>query len=140
MDIHVFWGLLIPVGFLGFAGMAKSLVRSCWTWANFYLGIDLSLAALANGIVNIVDVVHQAESGSTPMVELLSKVNNSALCVFIAIGALFGTMAFHQRFEILDGDQSNHRLRRGILLGLVSNLLGASVLAAFIVMKLWRLI
>jgi hypothetical protein len=138
MEMHVFWGLMIPVGFFAFAGMAKSLVKSQWTWGNFYLGIDLALAALANGIVNIVDLVHESEHSPTLGLEIGGQVYYTALCIFVSVGALFGTMAIHQRFDAMDSEPDRHRMRRGILLGIVSNLLGGAVLAIFIWLKLRR--
>jgi hypothetical protein len=138
MEKHIFLGLMIPVIFFGIAGMAKSLVKSLWIWSNFYLGIDISLAALANGIVNIVDGAHQAEKILTPSAELESQMYYTSICIIAAVGALFGTMGLHQRFDV--PDDGNPRRKRGILLGIVSNLLGAAVLAMFIFMKLRRIV
>jgi hypothetical protein len=138
MDMHIFWGLMIPVGFIGFAGLVKSLVKSRWSWGNFYLGIDLALAALANGLVNIVDLVHQSENSSGQGLEIGGRVYYTAICTFVAVGVLLGTMGIHQRFDAMDSDPERHRLRRGLLLGIVSNLLGAAILAMFIWLKLRR--
>jgi hypothetical protein len=65
----------------------------------------------------------------------------TTLCLLAAIGALLAAMALHQRFDVLAEDATdNIRTARGIWLGIVSNLLGGSVLAMFIFMKLRRLI
>ena len=136
MEKHVFLGLLIPVIFFGIAGMAKSLVRNQWTWSNFYLGIDIALAALANGIVNIVDGAHQSEASTILSTQLGGHMYYTSICIVAAIGALFGTMGLHQRFDVPDEDAQNTRKMRGILLGIVSNMLGVAVLAMFIFMKL----
>jgi hypothetical protein len=136
MEKHILLGLLIPVFFFAFAGMAKSLVKNQWVWSNFYLGIDISLAALANGIVNIVDGVHQSEKVLTPNLQLGSQMYYTSICIVAAVGALFGTMGLHQRFDVPCDEPGNRRWKRGILLGVVSNLFGVAVLAMFIFMKL----
>lgn len=142
MEKHIALGLFIPVVFFGFTGLVKSIVQKEWLWSNFYLGIDIALAALANGIVNIVDGAHQAETSGGG--ELGNHMYYTALCLVAAVGALFSAMALHQRFEVADqqadGVTGNRRLKRGIWLGVVSNLIGGSVLAMFIYMKLRKLV
>jgi len=141
MEKHIFLGLMIPVVFFAFTGLVKSIVKKEWLWSNFYLGIDIALAALANGIVNIVDSAHQMESASGPSIGAIygNHMYYTTLCILAAVGALFGTMVVHQRFEI-DDPEGNYRVQRGIWLGVVGNLLGGSVLAMFIYMKLRRLV
>jgi hypothetical protein len=136
MDKHVFWGLLIPVIFFFFAGMVKSLVKNQWIWSNFYLGIDISLAALANGIINIVDGVNQNEKHLIPNPDFASQMFYTSICIVVGVAALLGTMGLHQRFDVPTEENSNQRWKRGILLGGVSNLIGMAVLATFIIMKL----
>jgi len=143
MEKHIFLGLMIPVAFFGFTGFAKSIVRKEWIWSNFYLGIDIALAALANGIVNIVDGAHQMETavGSTVGTIYGNQMYYTSLCILAAVGALFGTIVLHQRFEVLpEPATGNHKIQRGIWLGVFSNLLGGAVLAMFIYMKLRRIV
>jgi hypothetical protein len=140
MEIHIVMGLFIPVAFLAFAGMVKSLVRSDWKLYNFYLGMDIALAALANGIINIVDLAHRSEAGSIDG-DFAKQMTYTALSIVISVGALFGTMGLHQRFEVPGiGKTSNLRLRRGILLGVVANVVGAVALGLFIYWKLGRIV
>jgi hypothetical protein len=140
MEIHIFLGLMIPVAFFAFTGMVKSLVRSNWAWGNFYLGIDIALAAFANAIVNVVDSVHQTESAPNP--NLGHKMAFTAICIVLSFAALLITMGLHQRFDV-PGDpaqRSNRRMAKGILLGVVGNLAGGGVLGLFIYWKLRRLV
>ena len=137
MEVHVLWGLLIPVLFLLFAGLVKSLVRKEVIWSNFYLGVDATLAALANGIVNIVDGVHEAEHSPQAATAFAEHMFYTSSFLTAAIGALLIVMAVHQRFEV---EQGNSRIWRGIMLGAVSNLIGGGLLGAFIYMKLGGLI
>jgi hypothetical protein len=140
MEKHIALGLFIPVAFFGFTGAVKSIVQKEWLWSNFYLGIDIALAALANGIVNIVDGVHQTDSLPTMPYEFGTHMYYTSMCILAAVGALFGAMALHQRFDATPDDSGNLRLRRGIWLGIVGNLIGGSVLAMFIYMKLRKLV
>ena len=133
-------GLMIPVAFFAFTGMVKSLVKSNWTWANFYLGIDIALAALANAIVNVVDSVHQSEK-LPPDVNFGHQMAYTVICIVLAFAALLITMGLHQRFDVPDGfEAGNRRVARGILLGVVGNLAGGCVLGLFIYWKLRRLV
>ena len=140
MELHIFLGLMIPVAFFAFTGMVKSLVKSSWTWSNFYLGMDIALAALANGIVNIVDGVHQAERLKVPDPDFGNQMVYTSTCIVVSIGALLGSMGLHQRFDVEGQENGSRRLRRGILLGVVANILGMAALGMFIYMKLRRLV
>jgi preprotein translocase subunit SecG len=140
MEIHIFLGLMIPVAFFGFAGAIKCLVKTSWTLGNFYLGIDIALAAMANGIVNVVDLVHQAEGHAfTP--EFASEMTNTTICIVVSFAALLLTMGLHQRFDVPgESNNGNRRIARGILLGVVANLAGVCALGLFIYWKLRRLV
>lgn len=140
MEIHIFLGLLIPVAFFAFTGMVKSLVRARWAWSNFYLGIDIALAAFANAIINVVDSVHQTENAPDP--NLGHKMAYTVICIMLSFAALLITMGLHQRFDTPDdpAERSNRRRAKGILLGVVGNLAGGCVLGLFIYWKLRRLI
>lgn len=138
MEKHLVLGLLVPVVFFVFTGMVKSIVKKDWIWSNFYLGIDIALAALANGIVNILDDAHQMEGMSklpAASTDFGNQMFYTSLCILAAVGALFGAMVVHQRYE-----EDNQRWKRGIWLGVIGNLLGGAVLGMFIFMKLRRLV
>lgn len=141
MDIHVFLGLVIPVAFFGFTGMVKSLVRNNWAWANFYLGIDIALAAMVNGIVNIVDLAHSTEGH--PMGDNFGHAMTfTAMSIVISFAALLIAMGLHQKFDSKELGEGigNRRLVRGILLGIVGNLTAGCALGLFIYWKLRRLV
>ena len=142
MEIHVIWGLFIPVLFLVFTGLIKSLVRKSVNWSNFYLGLDIALAALANGVVNIVEEVHASESlpGGYPP-EFGQQMFYSAIFIAASVGCLLTVMTIHQTLEDpLDGEKANQKIMRGIWLGGVANLLGSGLLFSFIYLKLRRLV
>lgn len=134
MDKHLIFGLLIPAIFLLFTGLVKSAVKKQLLWSNFYLGLDIALAAMANAIVNIVDSVHSAEGGYPA--DFGDKMVWTASFLVCAFGALLILLLIHQRWE--DAEQGNFKLARGIWLGVVSNGIGAGALLAFILLRLKR--
>ena len=139
MEIHVLLGLMIPVAFFVFTGMVKCLVKSQWAFANFYLGIDISLAAMANAIVNVVDLVHQSE-GHAVDANFSWQIARTATCIVISFAALLITMGLHQKFDVPEQFSGNRQWARGILLGIVGNAAGICVLGLFIYWKLGRLV
>jgi hypothetical protein len=86
----------------------------------------------------LVDIAHRSENSPAGVTAIGGPIFNTALCIFAATGALFGTMALHQIFDVDPEPGDNRRWRRGILVGVVANVLGGAVLAMFILMKLWR--
>jgi hypothetical protein len=139
MERHVVLALIIPVVFLGIAGVVKSLIKSQFTWGNFYLGVDLSLAALANGLINIINTLHEYENISLGH-DGQDRILYALCCIFFSIVALFSTMLIHQNFENLVWEPERHKLRRGLLMGVLCNLLGGTALIALIWLKIWRLV
>ena len=125
--------------------MVKSLVRKNWTWGNFYLGVDIALAALANSIVNVVDLAHHAEEASVQGGSSFgNQMGFTAISIVTAVAALFATMGLHQHFDAPEDDAAsengNRRIKRGILLGIFGNLIGACAFGLFIYWKLKGLI
>lgn len=137
MEIHVIGGLLIPPLFLVFTGLARTLVRKTGLLSNFYLGIEMTLAALATVITNIVVGAHVIENPKCSDVPLSWQMMfNTSMFFATAVGCLLLVLTLHQKFEVLPEEEGNSRMWRGILLGGVSNVLGMGLFAAFIYLKL----
>jgi hypothetical protein len=147
MDQHLWLSLAIPAAFLLITGIVKSLVKSVVTWSNFYLGLDAALAALANGIVNIVDIVRDAENdhgASTAAAQAViehARQNRELFTgafIFSAFFVLLIVMLIHQRWEapVLKPVRSDQRVRRGVWLGIVANSIGTGALLVFIYTRL----
>ncbi len=139
MDRHVLLALFIPAAFLGLTGLIKSLVKGKLLWSNFYLGIDITLTGLANGIVNIVDISHDIEQH--PMIQGIAfseRVLNNAVFLLLAISSLFVVMLIHQRWEQAKKARVTVpiRLTRAIWLGGISTIIGCGVLLTFIIYRL----
>jgi len=139
MDQHLWLSLAIPAAFLLITGIVKSLVRTELTWGNFYLGLDAALAALANGIVNVVDIVRNVECGDQVATAAAATARQSrtyftAAFICIAFFVLLIVMMIHQRQESAKTpvERMKNRWKRGIWLGLVANLIGSGMLLLFL--------
>lgn len=136
MEKHVAFGLLIPVAFIGFTGVIKCLIRKEFYWESFYLGVDTTLAGLANGVVNIVDEVHAGDAVGYSSV-FAGKMVYTAYFLVLAIGSLLFVMFIHQKWEDARTMTGNRTLAwRGFWLGAVSNMIGGLVLGVFVYWKL----
>lgn len=113
------------------------LVRRVGFLSNFYLGIEMTLAALATGITNIIARAHMIENPKCSDVPLTWEMMFCTAMFFVAaIGCLLLVLALHKKFEVLSAEAGNSRMWRGILLGGVSNVLGTGLFTAFIYLKL----
>lgn len=127
---------MIPLMVCGFAGTVQSIVKNSWLYSNFYLGIELSLAAFAHGLLNVAEEAHHMEKFGDPSIQIGDHMFYTVVCILAAVGALLGSIALEQRIALKKRDEDYQRLNGGVLLGLVGNLLGGSVLMMFILMKL----
>jgi hypothetical protein len=139
LDKQLSLSLFIPVVFLALAGGIKSIVKHELFWSNFYIGIDAALAALANGVINVVDL---SRGLTLPKVaadmNIATKMCNNAIVLVVSFSVLVFVMIVHQRFDSLVpiGPPQSWQLRRGIWLGIVANLFGAVSLGIFIFYRL----
>ena len=138
MDRHLTLTLAIPAVFLFVTGGIRSLVLGKVTWANFYLGLDLSLAALANGLVNIADIMHDIEKAEITNAIASDRIIYTLIFIILSGGVLLVVMLIHQRWEGIGLDVwgVKHRYSRGLMLGVLSNLLGLATLLGFIWFRL----
>jgi hypothetical protein len=136
MDDHVFFGLIIPAAFVLVGGAAKSLTHYGFAWGNFYFGIELSLAGMANGSINIVSRLHENENlviGSVGQ----NQIMNSLSCIIVSLGALFFTMLVQKHYVEEDWRWNRDRFQRGLVLGVLCNLVGGATVVALIWLKIW---
>jgi hypothetical protein len=138
MDRHLCLTLVIPALFLLVTGGIRSLVRGKVTWANFYLGLDLSLAALANGLVNVADILHDVEKNAISGDIAESRTIYTLIFIILSGAVLLVVMLIHQRWEGIGFDVwgVKHRGIRGVMLGVLSNILGLTTLLGFIWFRL----
>lgn len=137
MEKHIICGLLIAPGLLAFTGLVITAVRRQFHWSSFYLGLELVLAGLADGLINFVERLHAAD-GHPVDGTLVGNMAWYVLFAVFSIGALFVVVVIHQRWDyFLDHEQYRAlRIKRGVWLGVIANGMGIAVLTTFIYLRL----
>lgn len=119
--------MVVPIVLIMCSAVAKKLVRgSAWHRTDFFLGVELSLAAMAAGIVNFLDLSKPAIAGTQP----ISPQQTTGTAVFLALCffLLLWILSTHQ-----DWEKRTQNVRGQIIwLGLISHLVGAGLMIAFI--------
>jgi hypothetical protein len=119
--------LLIAVA----GAMGKILVRgSGISKRDFYLGQDLTLAAISAGLVNVLDIAKDAQPGKNEGFRLLFTGSYVGLTFFFFIVV----MVLHQVWE--RRDNAEYHKRQVFWLGFASNILGLFLLFLFLWLKL----
>ena len=119
----------IPLILIVSGALAKKLVRgSAWQPSDFFLGVELSLASMASALVYVFDLSKLSSSTATPSNPLDSQIAATATFLALCFFLLLCVLSTHQDWE--------RRIQnpRGqiIWLGGITNLIGASLLAAFV--------
>jgi len=118
----------IPLILILCGALAKKLVRgSPWQRTDFYLGVELSLSTMASAMVFLFDIAKEmtANSAQTNVgVKLGVSGSFIALCFFL----LLWVLSTHQDWEKRPQNPSG----QFIWLGVVTNLVGAGLMAAFV--------
>jgi hypothetical protein len=119
--------IVIPLVLILCSAVAKKLVRgSAWQRSDFFLGVELSLAAMAAGLVNFLDLTKPALLGSVPLSP--QKTTETAVFVAICFFLLLWVLSTHQDWERRPQSATGQL----IWLGAISNLIGAGLMIAFI--------
>jgi hypothetical protein len=119
--------LVVPLVLILCSAVAKKLVRgSAWQRSDFFLGVELSLAAMASGLVNFLDLSKPALSGTTPVSP--QKTTETAVFVAICFFLLLWILSTHQDWE----RRPQNVAGQVVWLGVISNLVGAGLMIAFV--------
>ena len=119
--------IVVPLLLILCSAVAKKLVRgSSWQRSDFFLGVELSLAAMASGLVNFIDLSKPALANTA----LLSPQKTTETAVFVAICffLLLWILSTHQDWE----KRTQNVTGQIVWLGVISNLVGAGLMVAFI--------
>jgi hypothetical protein len=118
--------------FVALAGaMGKILVRSSGiSRKDFFLGQELTLAAISAGLVNVLDIAKDAQPQHFEGFRLLFTGSFTGVSFFVFISV----MVLHQVWE--KRDNAADLKKQAIWLGFVSNTLGLFLLFIFMWMKL----
>jgi hypothetical protein len=121
--------LLVPIVLILSSAVAKKLVRgSGWIRTDFFLGVELSLAAVASALTNFLDLGKKLSIRNSNVEASILEVNGVflAICFFL----LLVILATHQEWE----RRSNAYKGQILWLGLFCNAIGAGLLIAFIIL------
>lgn len=123
-------GIGVPVAFTGLGALGKKLIRKSGGWqiSDFYLGIELTLAGIANGLVGSFDLL-KLSSGALPP-NMVPYAVASAVVTFCGFFSFLFLLSIHQDWESNDTDQRGKMIR----LGIVSNGVGLVILFASIML------
>lgn len=122
--------LVIPLLLMACSALAKKLVRgTAWQMADFFLGVELALAALGSAMVYFYDL-KKVSPDSNSSLELANKITATASFSVICFFLLLLILSNHQDWE----PRSTNPRGQFWMLVVVSNMLGISLLASFILL------
>lgn len=119
--------IVVPLLLILCSAVAKKLVRgSTWQRSDFFLGVELSLAAMAAGLVNFLDLTKPALTNAAQLSP--QKTTETAVFVAICFFLLLWILSTHQDWE----KRTQNTKGQIIWLGVISNFVGAGLMVAFI--------
>jgi hypothetical protein len=114
----------IPIGLIAVTAFGRKLVsKAPFHWPHFYLGIELTLAALATGLVNILDLEKTVSRDQV-------KTDHTDIYVFMCIVLYMLVLCYHQQYE-----DDTHPDTEIFWLGKVSNAIGLVLVGGFVGFK-----
>ena len=121
--------LVVPIILIVSSAFAKKLVRgTTWERADFFLGVELSLASIAATLTNFLELAKEATDG-TIKIDPNSLAKNGAflaICFFL----LLVVLTTHQEWQ---GRKDSPRAQM-LWLGVFANMMGAGLLVTFIIL------
>jgi len=123
-------GFLIPFLLLVVSSFIKKIVRGPgWKNEDFFLGIELVLAAITSNLIYFYDVTKEIYKTSNLSVlsSLAKRLSASTSFVCVTFFLLFVVMSIHQEWQ--QGTNSRGQMLR---LGFLCNMLGFSLLFFFV--------
>jgi hypothetical protein len=117
-------GIGVPLILATFGVLGKKLIRKGpgWKREDFYIGVELTIAALANGLVSSCDLL-KITTGVLPQ-KMIGYAVASAVVTLLGFFMFLFLLSVHQDWESNDSDPR----RRFVWLGIVSNMLGLGTL------------
>jgi len=98
-----FWGIVvaIPLVFIGLTGIIRCITANDREWEHFYLGVDVTFAAVTAAILNSFEAarhLHEtAQAAESPFVEF-GRTTGNGIAVFVPFTFLFINMLLGQDF------------------------------------------
>lgn len=122
--------IIIPIALILCGAVARKLVRgSSWQRSDFFLGVELSLSAMASALVYIYDL---SKITNNPSLNVNVSEKLAATGSFIALSffLLLWVLSTHQDWE----KRAQNSKGQIIWLGIITNLIGALLMATFVLL------
>jgi hypothetical protein len=117
----------VPIIFILVGAIGRKLVRGTdWERRDFYLGVELCLAALSSNILFLIELL-RASAMTTATPDYKGEVS-AALFLVVVFSIYMWLLSLHQDWES-KGDRPTAQMCRLMLL---SNALGGGLFAAFV--------
>jgi hypothetical protein len=121
----------IPVILLLSGALAKKLVRgSDWERFDFFLGVEFTLAAMSSALIYVFDLVKLGSQPNVGISSLMSKFAATATFIAVTFFFLLWVLSLHQDWTKRNDNPRGQTIR----LGIIANLVGAGLLAAFVLL------
>jgi len=122
--------LVIPLLLMLCSALAKKLVRgTAWKMGDFFLGVELSLAALGSAMVYFYDL-QKLQSAADGGAAVANKIGATASFLAVCVFLLLWVLSNHQDWET----RSTNPKGQFWMLGVVSNLVGIALFAGFVLL------
>ncbi len=121
----------IPLLLILCGAFAKKLVRGPgWQRSDFFLGVELSLAAMASALVYVFDLSKLTTNQIDSMASLSQKIATTAFFIALCFFLLLWILSTHQDWE----KRIQNPRGQLIWLAVIANLVGSGLLAAFVLL------
>ena len=121
----------IPIILLLCGALAKKLVRSGgWKRTDFFLGVELALAALGSAMVYFYDLQKLPPTPAAAGASVADRIGATASFLAITFFLLLWILSTHQDWEA----RTQNPRGQIVWLGVISNLVGVAVFAAFVML------
>ena len=120
----------IPILLICCGAVARKLVRgSNWQFDDFYLGVELALAAMASALVYLYDL-SKIKRISAEVTNISDKLSATAVFLALCFFLLLWILSTHQDWE----KRSQNRGGQFLMLGIIANLIGVGLIAIFVLL------
>lgn len=121
----------IPLILLLCGAIAKKLVRGGgWKYSDFFLGVELALAALGSAMVYFYDLQKLGAVQASSPVSVSDKIGATASFLAIAFFLLLWILSTHQDWE----GRTQNPQGQIVWLGVISNGVGIALFASFVML------
>ncbi|KPA19710.1 conserved hypothetical protein, membrane [Candidatus Magnetomorum sp. HK-1] len=124
-----FIALGIPILLLASGAVAKKIIRgSSWQRHDFFLGVEFTLATMSSALIYLFDLIKITSESTENTESMLTKFTATAAFIALIFFLLLYVLSMHQDWQKKDNSPNGQIIR----LGIIANVIGAGLLAIFI--------